>query len=220
MFCTIAFTHLSTQYLSYVPQISTEMLLNNSFKLYAALRLGALASILNVREVSARVVGSSDIRENIKKSTSFTKVKGEECVKFEADITDEEVVGNVDVGILGCGKDLICLDDKSSSTGSRCVDSKEVLVKGDCLPVGAKWCSTDSDCCGDTVTCEILDYGSDDMNIRRCSDNSVDCLPAGAECDADYECCNDAGYALCTPYNCKENGFDNGYDCEKWICEI
>eukprot|EP00956_Cyclotella_meneghiniana_P043850 scaffold290794_cov162-Cyclotella_meneghiniana.AAC.1 len=85
----------------------------------------SLIAVSSIRGISARLVASSDIRENIKKSTSFTKVKGDECVKFETDITNKEVFGNVDVGILGCGKDLICYDDESSSTGSRCVDSKE-----------------------------------------------------------------------------------------------
>eukprot|EP00956_Cyclotella_meneghiniana_P023701 scaffold46666_cov54-Cyclotella_meneghiniana.AAC.1 len=106
------------------------MLLNNPFKLYAALRLGTLASILNVGEVSARVVGSSDIRENIKESKSFAKNKGDECIKLEADISgNKKDIENVDVGVLGCGEALICLEDESSSTGSRCVDSEELQMR-------------------------------------------------------------------------------------------
>jgi len=180
------------------------MLLNNSFKLYAALRLGTLASILNVREVSARVVGSSDIRENIKESKSFAKNKGDECIKLEADISgNKKDIENVDVGVLGCGEALICLEDESSSTGSRCVDSEEVFVKDECLPEGAVWCSTDSDCCG-TTYCEILE----DEYHRKCIGQK--CFAAGEQCTNDSDCCAKEGDATgyCIPDYCDEYSGD------------
>eukprot|EP00956_Cyclotella_meneghiniana_P023969 scaffold47634_cov32-Cyclotella_meneghiniana.AAC.2 len=111
------------------------MLLNTSFKIYAALYVGTLATVLNVREVSARIADSSDIRKNIKESKTFAKNKGEECIKLEADISGNKKkkdIENVDVGVLGCGKALICLEDESSSTGARCVDFVEADGWDDC----------------------------------------------------------------------------------------
>ena len=128
------------------------MLLNTSFKLYAALYVGTLATVLNVREVSARIADSSDIRKNIKESKTFAKNKGEECIKLEADISGgnkkKKDIENVDVGVLGCGEALICLEDESSSTGARCVDFVEVDEEGACSEFGGD-CTYDKDCCGD-----------------------------------------------------------------------
>eukprot|EP00956_Cyclotella_meneghiniana_P011321 scaffold15934_cov52-Cyclotella_meneghiniana.AAC.9 len=82
------------------------MLLNNSFKLHAALCVGTLAS------------QESEFRQ---------EQKGEECVKVEADVSgNKENIENVDIGVLGCGEALICLEDESSSTGARCADLVEV----------------------------------------------------------------------------------------------
>ena len=129
------------------------MLLNNSFKLHAALCVGTLATLLNVREVSARIVGSSDIRENIKESKSFAKNKGEECVKVEADVSgNKKDIENVDAGVLGCGGDLICLEDESSSTGARCVDFVEVDEEADCIAYH-QYCDIDNDKCCEGYVC-------------------------------------------------------------------
>ena len=104
------------------------MRLYSSFNFYASIYGAALIAVSNLHDVAARIVGSSDIRENIKESKSFAKRnKGEECVKLEADVfKTKEDIENVDVGVLGCGEALMCLEDASSSTGARCVDSVEV----------------------------------------------------------------------------------------------
>ena len=130
------------------------MLLNTSFKIYAALYVGTLATVLNVREVSARIADSSDIRKNIKESKTFAKNKGEECIKLEADISGNKKkkdIENVDVGVLGCGKALICLEDESSSTGARCVDFVEADGWDDCSEEVFSPCYYDDDCCGDMI---------------------------------------------------------------------
>eukprot|EP00956_Cyclotella_meneghiniana_P017735 scaffold29168_cov52-Cyclotella_meneghiniana.AAC.1 len=130
------------------------MSFNTAFKLSTAFSGVTLVAFSSIHGATARLAASSDIirEKSIKKSStiSFTKVKGDECVKFDTDISsNKEVIENyVDVGILACGGDLICLEDESSSTGARCVDSKEVLVKYACLPDGAWNCAVDSDCCG------------------------------------------------------------------------
>ena len=117
-----------------------------AFKLstvFSGVPLVAFSSI--VGDASARLVASSDIRENIKESKSFAKSKGEECIKFETDISNKkEDTENVDVGVLGCGEALICLEDNSSSTGARCVDFVEadegVSCRGASRHCSAGWC--------------------------------------------------------------------------------
>ena len=152
------------------------MRFNNSFKLYATAYGVALTAVSDIREVAARIVGPADIRENIKESKSFAKMnKGEECIKLEADISkNEKDTKNVDIGVLGCGEALICLEDESSSTGARCVDFVEV-EEGDncaqfmeqCHPPG--WIADDDryqfpDCCVDGYTCRRWQGGFG----RRC----------------------------------------------------
>eukprot|EP00956_Cyclotella_meneghiniana_P041368 scaffold224438_cov33-Cyclotella_meneghiniana.AAC.1 len=112
------------------------MSFNTAFKLSTAFSGVTLVAFSSIHGATARLAASSDnLREkSIKTSStiSFTKVKGDECNKFETDITSnkgEVIENNVDVGILACGGDLICLEDESSSTGARCVDSKEVSFK-------------------------------------------------------------------------------------------
>ena len=134
------------------------MSFNTAFKLSTAFSGVTLIAFSSIHGATARLAASSDIIRE-KSTVSFTKVKGDECVKFETDITsNKEVIENVDVGILACGGDLICLEDESSSTGARCVDSKEVLVKLPCLPDGFLGCAIDSDCCSG--------YCSDDENSQ------------------------------------------------------
>ena len=127
------------------------MSFNTAFKLSTAFSGVTLVAFSSIHGATARLAASSDIirEKSIKKSStiSFTKVKGDECVKFDTDINNKEVIENVDVGILACGGDLICLEDESSSTGARCVDSKEVLVKLPCLPDYTTGCAVNSDCC-------------------------------------------------------------------------
>lgn len=103
------------------------MRLYSSFNFYAFVYGVGLTAVSNLHDVAARIVGSSDIRENIKESKSFAKMnKGEECIKLEADISKtKKDTENVDIGVLGCGVALICLEDASSSTGARCVEFVE-----------------------------------------------------------------------------------------------
>ena len=124
------------------------MRFNNSFKLYATAYGVALTAVSDIREVAARIVGPADIRENIKESKSFAKMnKGEECIKIESDISkNEKGTVNVDIGVLGCGEALICLEDETSSTGARCVDFVEVEERVSCS-ADSELCATDDDCC-------------------------------------------------------------------------
>ena len=105
---------------------------NTSFKLNVSLFGAVLAAVSNIREVSARIVGLADIRENVKESKSFAKMnKGEECIKLEADIPNtKKDTENVDIGVFGCGEALICLEDASSSTGARCLESPLLEAMG------------------------------------------------------------------------------------------
>ena len=144
-----------------------------AFKHYAALSGAGLVSFSSViSDASARLVSSSDIRENIKKSTSFTKVEGEECIKLQEDIvSNKKDIEYVDVGILGCGDALVCLEDASSSTGARCVDFKETFVKDKCVPAGHIGCVTDMDCC-ENETCSPIVA---DLTRQKCSIGGVFC---------------------------------------------
>ena len=58
---------------------------------------------------------------------TFAKVKGDECIKKldDTDISNEEDIKTIDLGILGCGKALTCLEDESSSIGARCVEFED-----------------------------------------------------------------------------------------------
>lgn len=117
------------------------MRLYSSFNFYAFVYGVGLTAVSNLHDVAARIVGSSDIRENIKESKSFAKMnKGEECIKLEADISKtKKDTENVDIGVLGCGDALICLEDASSSTGARCVEFVESNQDN---------CASDSSPCG------------------------------------------------------------------------
>ena len=160
------------------------MRFNKSFQFYATAYGVALTAVSDIREVAARIVGPADIRENIKESKSFVKNKGEECIKLEADIpknkTDTE---NVDIGVLGCGEALICLEDESSSTGARCVDLVEVE---DC-----RYDSCDlngSDECCDGSQCRDFDgFGGYCLAscLERC-DSTSDCTCFEHYCKKGY----------------------------------
>ena len=82
----------------------------------------SLVAVSSIHGVSARLVASSDIHESIKKSTSFSKMKGDECVMLEDDTANKDGVEIAAIGNFGCGEDLTCLEDESSLTGGRCVD--------------------------------------------------------------------------------------------------
>ena len=117
-----------------------------------------LVAFTNIRNVSARLVASSDVRKQVLESETIAKVKGDECIKLDAGIVNREDVENIDVGILGCGEALICLEDETSSTGARCVDFEEASVyeKASCKNIWKK-CDKDSDCCSDY--CYQMMYG-------------------------------------------------------------
>eukprot|EP00956_Cyclotella_meneghiniana_P034308 scaffold103287_cov53-Cyclotella_meneghiniana.AAC.2 len=98
---------------------------------FASLSVAFILAVSSIHDVSARLVASSDIREQAMESVlgvgTFAKVKGDECIKLDAaDISNEENIKTIDLGILGCGKALTCLEDESSSTGARCVEFEEV----------------------------------------------------------------------------------------------
>eukprot|EP00956_Cyclotella_meneghiniana_P005492 scaffold7021_cov45-Cyclotella_meneghiniana.AAC.1 len=88
----------------------------------AALFGASLVFVSSFRNASARLVASSDLREQVVQSKGLSKVKGDECFKPEADISNvQQALVTADIGILGCGESLTCLEDESSSTGARCV---------------------------------------------------------------------------------------------------
>ena len=111
---------------------------------------------------SARITATSDIHEQVTENKSLVKVEGDECFKLESDISNGEVFASTDVGIplvLGCGEALSCLEDKSSSTGARCVDLKETIMEENTCGYLYDACKTDSDCCaGYGLKCNLL-YG-------------------------------------------------------------
>ena len=120
-------------FISLIYHRSTKMRFDIAFKHFTALSGPFLVTFSsNINDASAHRVASSDIRENIQKSTGLTKVEGDECVKLKEDgISNKKDIEYVDVGILGCGDVLVCLEDDSSSTGARCVDFKETFVKAE-----------------------------------------------------------------------------------------
>ena len=134
------------------------MLLHKSFAYYLSLFGAALAAVSSIPEVSARIVGPADIHESIKQSKSFPKDKGEECIKLETNNSKnmKEDSENDDVRVLGCGEALICLEDESSSTGARCVDSVEVHERDKCAGPGAL-CSFRDDWSRDLITFECCE---------------------------------------------------------------
>ena len=103
-------------------QLVLPLLLKSS----AALSGATLVFVSSILDASARLIASSDLRDQVIESKISTKVKGDECIKLEAHPSIEGGVENVDVGILGCGPALTCRDDKSSPTGARCVDFEEL----------------------------------------------------------------------------------------------
>ena len=111
-----------------------------------------LVAFTSIRDVSARLVASSDIHKQVLESETMTimKVKSDECIKLDEGIVNREDAENIVVRIVGCGEGLTCLEDESSTTGARCVDFEEVSVneKASCLSSHME-CSDDSDCCDD-----------------------------------------------------------------------
>lgn len=114
--------------------------------------------VSSFHDTSARIVGFSDLREQVKameSSASSTLAKGEECTKFDADVSsDKKSIDNVDVLILCCGEALTCLEDESSSTGARCVDFDEVDETGSCVE-DYNYCYswTSGVCCNEGFEC-------------------------------------------------------------------
>ena len=125
----------------------------------------ALVLVTSFHNASARLVGSSDLREQVKameSSASSTLAKGEECTKFDADISsNKKSIDNVDVLILGCGEALTCLEDESSSTGARCVDFDEVDESGSCIMAHLVCKSIFDTCCDakEGYSCRKWYYG-------------------------------------------------------------
>eukprot|EP00956_Cyclotella_meneghiniana_P009372 scaffold12966_cov24-Cyclotella_meneghiniana.AAC.1 len=154
-------------------------------KTSAALSGASLLLLSSIRDASARLVTSSDLREQVMESKSFAKVRGDECFMLEAGTPNKESVANIDIGILGCGEALTCLEDESSSTGARCVEFEEVDLH--CVYEYME-CEKDSDCCDADLVCQDLPgWGS------RCSCKG---LGLGEACQDDSECC--ASYSCST----------------------
>eukprot|EP00956_Cyclotella_meneghiniana_P016096 scaffold25203_cov36-Cyclotella_meneghiniana.AAC.2 len=117
---------------------------------FASLSVASIVVVSSIHDVSARLVASSDILEQPMESVgTFSKVMGDECIKEldVADISNEEDIKTIDLGILGCGEALTCLEDESSSTGARCVEFDEidesVSCSGEwssCKEPGEKFC--------------------------------------------------------------------------------
>ena len=155
----------------------------------AALSGASLLLLSSIRDASARLVTSSDLREQVMESKSFAKVNGDECFMFEADTPNKEAIAVVDIGILGCGEALTCLEDESSSTGARCVEFEEV-VQDDC-----PYCCTDDSDCDDGDICREDDYGkycdcAGGLDWENCTVNSDCCV--GYSCKAALN-----GYTYC-----------------------
>ena len=146
-------------------------------KTSAALSGASLLLLSSIRDASARLVTSSDLREQVMESKSFAKVKGDECFMLEAGTPNKEDVANIDIGILGCGEALTCLEDESSSTGARCVEFEEVGCKNYGWP-----CDQDSDCCGNYCR-----DPTDQWSPKRCA---CGLKGKGEECQDDSECCS------------------------------
>ena len=117
----------------------------------SAVLLGTtLVAFTSIRNASARLVASSDVRKQVLESETIAKVKGDECIKLDAGIVNREDVENIDVGILGCGEALICLEDETSWTGARCVDFEEASVYENASCKNEwEYCDKNSECCGD-----------------------------------------------------------------------
>ena len=155
----------------------------------AALFGASLVFVSSFRNASARLVASSDLREQVIKSKGLSKVKGDECFKLEADISNvRQALVTADVGILGCRESLTCLEDQSSSTGARCVDFQDTFVKDECVAGGYTGCTVDSDCCGE----EKCSSMKDPIEVRVCSKNGVFCKLTGEECSATSDCCGNS----------------------------
>eukprot|EP00956_Cyclotella_meneghiniana_P003463 scaffold4216_cov45-Cyclotella_meneghiniana.AAC.2 len=158
-------------------------------KTSVALSGASLLLLSSIRDASARLVTSSDLREQVMESKSFAKVKGDECFMLEAGTPNKEDVANIDIGILGCGEALTCLEDESSSTGARCVEFEEVVQ----VCAEAYMECNDSGCCDadPVLECKDLGWGSrcfckgKDLN-EECQDDSECC--AHFSCNADKKC--------------------------------
>lgn len=119
---------------------------------FASLSVAFILEVSSIHDVSARLVASFDICEQAMESVGTSaKVKGDECIKKldATDISNEENIKTIDLGILGCGKALTCLKDENSSTGARCVEFDEVDESGSC---SREW----SSCKNGEVCCEGL----------------------------------------------------------------
>ena len=128
-----------------------------AYKLPTVLHGATLVAVTSICDVSARLVATSDIRKQVFESESISKVKGDECIKLNADIVNREDVENIDLGILGCGEALTCFEDESSSTGARCVDFEEVSVyeKASCR-YEFEYCQFDSQCCSTMICAHMM----------------------------------------------------------------
>ena len=127
-------------------------------------------------------------------------MEGDECVKFqEGGVSNKKGIEYVDVEILSCGDALFCLEDKSSSTGARCVDFKETFVKDECIPAGTAGCTIDSDCCDEEKCtpssfphCNGEKCSRSDVPVEKrvCSKGGVFCgKDNNADCEENSDCC-------------------------------
>ena len=95
---------------------------------------------------------------------------------------------NVDVGVLGCGEALICLEDDSSSTGGRCVDSVEVHEDLDIT-------ENEENCRGYGAICKgsVWDYI---YNFRRNKEYTC-CESSGTHCQSFLDANGDPIIGFC-----------------------
>ena len=135
------------------------MLLDILYKCPTVFLRATLVAFTSIRDVSSRLVASLDICKQVQDSETTTKVTGDKCIKLDAGKVNREDVENIDIGILGCGEVLTCLEDESSSTGARCVAFEGVSVyeKASC---SIPYCLVNSDCCDDMICnrCSCDDY--------------------------------------------------------------
>ena len=122
---------------------------------FASISVASIVAVSSIHDVSARVVASSDIREQAMESVGTSaKVKGDECIKLDAaDISNEEDIKTIDLGILDCcGEALTCLEDENSSTGAKSVEFDEVDESGSC---SREWrsCKEPGEVCCEGLTC-------------------------------------------------------------------
>ena len=86
---------------------------------FASVSGAAITTSLTARDVLASVQNDGS-RAALKSRRAIDSKAGDECVKFSSLKSGVDQTAAVDMGILGCSQGFICLDDDTSSTGSRC----------------------------------------------------------------------------------------------------